>query len=72
VLQFDGEYVRSGRYDSVTRHLMVQATAPKEMPADRLLLARLSQAVGQAVEWFRHRGVAFNLPALRALIQSLE
>jgi hypothetical protein len=28
VLKFDEEYVRTGRYDTRTRHPMVQATLP--------------------------------------------
>jgi hypothetical protein len=34
VLDFDDEYVRTGRYDSRTRHLMVQATLPRIPPAN--------------------------------------
>jgi len=71
VLQFEDEYVRTGHYDPRTRHLMVQATVPQTLPADpdRFLLARLSEAVGEAEDWVRRRGVADDLPALRALVE---
>jgi hypothetical protein len=74
VLDFDEEYVRTGRYDSRTRHLMVQATFPRIAPADPegFLLARLSEAVGEAEHWVRQRGVADSLPGLRRLVESLE
>ena len=34
VLPIDHDYVRTGRYDSKTRHLMVQATVPESVPDD--------------------------------------
>jgi hypothetical protein len=73
VLKFDEEYVRTGRYDTRTRHLMVQATLPQTGPADpdHFPLGRLSAAIDAAEEWVRRRGVANDLPALRELVQRL-
>ncbi len=73
VVQFDEEYVRTGRYDARSRLLMVQVTVPQAAPdePDRFLLTRLSEAVGEAEEWVRRRGVADDLPALRELVEGL-
>ena len=73
VLQIGDEYVRTGRYDSRTRHLMVQATVPEALPEqpDRFLISRLSDALDAAEEWARRRGVADSLPALRTILDSL-
>lgn len=73
VLPINDEYVRAGRYDSQTRHLMVQATVPESLPKqpDRFLISRLSEAVDAAEEWARRRGVAYSLPALRTVLDRL-
>ena len=73
VAQISDEYVRTGRYDCRTRHLMVQATVPEALPEqpDRFLISRLSDALDAAEEWARRRGVADSLPALRTILDSL-
>lgn len=73
VLRIDDGYVRTGRYDSRTRHLMVQATVPDSVPddPDRFLLNRIAEAVDTAEEWARRRGMADGLPALRTILDRL-
>lgn len=73
MLRIGDEYVRTGRYDSETHHLIVQATVPESLPEqqERFLIARLSEAVDAAEEWARRRGVADSLPALRTVLDRL-
>jgi hypothetical protein len=73
VLRIGDEYVRTGRYDSRTRHLMVQATVPESLPEQpgRFLISRLSEAVDAAELWARRRRVADSLPALRTILDRL-
>jgi hypothetical protein len=73
VLPVDGEYVRTGRYDSRTRHLMVQVTVPESPPEDPdgLVLSRLAEAIAEAEEWVRRRGVADSLPGLHTVLDRL-
>ena len=66
----------SGRidYDSRLRHLMVQATVPELPPEDPngFLASRLFEAVVEAEERVRRRGVAESLPELREILDRLE
>lgn len=74
VVQPDGEYVRTGRFDRRTRHLMVQVTVPEALPedVDTFLLERLSEAVAEAEAWAKRRGVADELRSVRELVHELR
>jgi hypothetical protein len=72
VIEFSG--VRTGRYASADRHLLIQAALPADVPAEpqRLLMELLGQAVELAVQFARRRGIADDLGELRELVSSLE
>lgn len=65
--------VRTGRYSAADRHLLVQVALPSELPAepDTLVFQLLLEAVDAAAEVGRRKGLAADLPALRALVRSI-
>lgn len=74
VLQPEGEYVRTGRYDARSRLLVVQATVPQAVPDDpaKFLRVRLREAVEVAEAWAKGRQLADDLAALRNLVDGLR
>ncbi len=74
VLDVDFSGVRTGRYSSKDKHLLVQAATPAEPPDDPrpLLLGLLADAVSAATEFARRRGLAADLPELRSIVASLS
>ena len=74
ILQFEGDYVRTGSFDRERRLLMVQATVPGTPPveADAFAHARLRAAVDCAEAWAKRRQIADDLSALRRLVERIE
>lgn len=73
ILGVDFSGVRTGRYSSKDRHLLVQAAVPREVPedAEALLIALLRDSIAEATAFAKHRRIANDLPELRELIAQL-
>jgi hypothetical protein len=67
----DFEGVRTGRYDAVQRHLLMQVAVPVERFEEADLVSRqlLRDAIAEAERWARRRGIAEGLPELKALAE---
>lgn len=73
VLMPDFSGVRTGRFSRKRKLLMVQVALPMEPPADidNYLRSTLHDALVEAEEWAKRRGIADNLAGLRSLTDSL-
>jgi hypothetical protein len=66
--------VRTGRYDSKTRHLLVQAAVPQDAPTERaaILLELLRKAIHEAEAFAKKRGlIADRLESIREIVDAL-
>jgi hypothetical protein len=65
--------VRSGRYSSKARHLLVQAAVPREVPQNprSVLIKLLEEAIDEAARFARGKAIADDLPELRDLVSRL-
>lgn len=70
--QFSG--VRTGRFDAVQRHLIVQAAIPSGPAEDRrmTLVCLLSDAIDEAESFAAQKQIADGLCELRALVSSVR
>jgi hypothetical protein len=73
VLGVDFVGVRTGRYTSATRHLLVQAAVPRELPEDPVAVLRqlMTDAIDEAARYARRKNIADDLPELRAIVAQL-
>ena len=69
ILRPDFEGVRTGRFSTRDRLLMIQAALPETVAPDpdRFVREALVAAVGEGERWARRRGIASDLKSLRDL-----
>jgi hypothetical protein len=62
--------VRTGRFSKEDNLLMVQVALPEEVPpdAERYLIDAVHEALDEAERWANKRGIASDLPSLRAIL----
>jgi hypothetical protein len=64
--------VRTGRFNKRDSHLLIQAAVPTGEASDRyeVLVNLLREAIGEAENFARSKGIAEDLASIRALVES--